>query len=128
MLKLNVSCGRMLEQLELPVPLDEFKRKVDEIRAGQPDETPSVCSADSPVPALNWHLRSIRLDSDPTLQKLNQLAETIDGLNAVERYHLSKSLDPELQQSLDNVLRIAAHVKPGSMDCYEVIPGVASHQ
>ena len=128
MLKLNVSCGRVLEQLNLPMLQDEFKRKVDEIRAGQPGETPSVCSADSPVPALNWHLRSIRLDSDSTFQKLNQLAETIDGLNAAGRYHLSKSLDPELQQSLDNVLRIAAHVKPGSMDCYEVIPGVTSHQ
>ena len=128
MLKLNVSCGKVLEQLDLPMLQDEFKRKVDEIRAGQPDETPSVCSADSPVPALNWHLRSIRLDSDPTFQKLNQLAETIDELNAVERYHLSKSLDPELQQSLDNVLRIAAHVKPGSMDCYEIIPDVTSHE
>jgi len=128
MLRLNVSSGRVLEQLELPVPLDEFERKVDEIRAGQPNVVPSVFSAASPVPALNWHLQSIRLDSDSTLQKLNQLAETIDGLNAAARYHLSKSLDAESQQSLDDVLRIAIHVKPGSMDCYEVIPGVASHQ
>ena len=128
MLRLNVSSGRVLEQLELPVPLDEFERKVDEIRAGQPNVVPSVFSAASPVPALNWHLQSIRLDSDSTLQKLNQLAETIDGLNAAARYHLSKSLDAESQQSLDNVLRIAVHVKPGSMDCYEVISGVASHQ
>lgn len=37
MLRLNVSSGRVLEQLELPVPLDEFERKVDEIRAGQPN-------------------------------------------------------------------------------------------
>lgn len=129
MLKLNISGGRVLEQLKLPVPPDEFKRKVDEIRAaGQPNIVPTVLNADSSVPALNWHLQQTRLDSDSTLQKLNQLAETIDGMNAAEHYHLSKSLDPESQQSLDDVLRIAAHIKPASLDCYEVIPGVTSHQ
>ena len=129
MLKLNVSSGRILEQLKLPVPLDEFKWKVDEIRAaGQPNIVPTVLNADSSVPALNWHLQQTRLDSDSTLQKLNQLAETVDGLNAAGRYHLSKSLDPEIQQNLDDVLRIATHIKPGSMNCYEVIPGVTSHQ
>ena len=129
MLKLNISSGRVLEQLKLPVPPDEFKRKVDEIRAaGQPNIVPTVLNADSSVPALNWHLQQTRLDSDSTLQKLNQLAETIDGMNAAEHYHLSKSLDPESQQSLDDVLRIAAHIKPASLACYEVIPGVTSHQ
>ena len=129
MLKLNISSGRVLEQLKLPVPPDEFKRKVDEIRAaGQPNIAPTVLNADSSVPALNWHLQQTRLDSDSTLQKLNQLAETIDGMNAAEHYHLSKSLDPESQQSLDDVLRIAAHIKPASLACYEVIPGVTSHQ
>ena len=129
MLKLNISGGRVLEQLKLPVPLDEFKRKVDEIRAaGQPNIAPTVLNADSSVPALNWHLQQTRLDSDSTLQKLSQLAETIDGMNAAEHYHLSKSLDPESQQSLDDVLRIAAHIKPASLACYEVIPGVTSHQ
>lgn len=129
MLKLNISGGRVLEQLKLPVPPDEFKRKVDEIRAaGQPNIAPTVLNADSSVPALNWHLQQTRLDSDSTLQKLNQLAETIDGMNAAEHYHLSKSLDPESQQSLDDVLRIAAHIKPASLACYEVIPGVTSHQ
>ena len=59
MLKLNISGGRVLEQLKLPVPPDEFK---------------------------------------------------------------------ESQQSLDDVLRIAAHIKPASLACYEVIPGVTSHQ
>ena len=129
MLILNVSSGRRLEQLELPVPLDELKRRVDEIRAaGLPNVVPSICNAASPVPALNWHLQSIRLDSDSTLQKLNQLAETVDGLNAAGRYHLSKSLDPEIQQNLDDVVRIATHIKPSSMNCYEVIPGVTSHE
>ena len=115
MLTLNASSGgRVTGQLELPMPLDEFKRKVDEVRiAGQSNIAPAVLNADSPVPALNWHLQHIRLDSDSTLQKLNQLAEVMDGLNTAGLYHLSKSLDPELQQSLDDVLRIASHIKPG---------------
>ena len=129
MLKLNISSGRVIGQLELPAPLDELKRKADEIRMeGQTNTAPAVLNADSPVPVLNWHLQGIRLDGDVTLQKLNQLAETIDGLNAAGHYHLSKSLDSELQQSLDNVLRIATHIKPSSMDYYEVIPDMTSHQ
>ena len=43
MLKLNISGGRVLEQLKLPVPPDEFKRKVDEIRAaGQPNTVGTI--------------------------------------------------------------------------------------
>ena len=62
MLKLNISGGSVLEQLKLPVPPDEFKRKVDEIRAaGQPNIAPTVLNADSSVPALNWHLQQTRL-------------------------------------------------------------------
>lgn len=130
MLKLNVSSGgRVMGQLELPAPLDEFKQKVDALcAAGQPNITPAVFNADSPVPALNWHLQQIRLDSDATLRKLNQLAEAVDGMSAAGRCQLSKSLDPEFQQSLDDVLQIAVHIKPGSLDCYEVIPGVTSDQ
>jgi hypothetical protein len=129
MLKLNISSGGILEQLELPVPLDEFKRKVDEIRlAGQSNTVPTVLNADSSVPALNWHLQDIRLDSDSTLQKLNQLAETVDGLNAAGCYHLFKSLNTAFKQNLDDILRTAAHTKTSRLDCYEVIPGVTSHQ
>lgn len=52
----------------------------------------------------------------------------MDGLNTAGLYHLSKSLNPEFQQNLDDVLRIASHIKPCSMDCYEVIPGVTTEQ
>ena len=130
MMNLQISSGRkVLGQVELPVPLEEFKRKVDELRsAGQPDTVLTVFGVDGPVPALSWHLQHTRLDSDTTLQKLNQLAETVECMGAAGRYQLTKSLDPELQQSLDDVLQIAAHIKPGSLDCYEVIPGVASDQ
>ena len=129
MLMLNVSSGGRLEPLELPIPLDELKRRVDEIRAaGLPNAVPSICNAASPVPALNWHLQDIRLDSDSTLQKLNQLAETVDGLNAAGCYHLFKSLNTAFKQNLDDILRTAAHTKTSRLDCYEVIPGVTSHQ
>ena len=58
MLKLNVS--RLIGQLELPMPLNELKRRVDEFRAaGQLNITPVILSADSPVPALDWHLQLV---------------------------------------------------------------------
>lgn len=129
MLMLNVSSGGRLEQLELPVPLDELKRRVVEIRAaGLPNAVPSICNAASPVPALNWHLQDIWLDNDSTLQKLNLLAETVDGMNAAECYHLFKSLNTAFKQNLDDILRTATHTKTSRLDCYEVIPGVTSHQ
>ena len=130
MLTLNVSSGgRVMGQLELPAPLDEFKQKVDALcAAGQPNITPSVFNADSPVPALNWHLQQIRLDSDATLRKLNQLAEAIDKMNTAGHYHFCKALNTEYKQSLDEVLRTAAHIKPSNMDCYEIIPEVTTHQ
>ncbi|MEY8387588.1 hypothetical protein AALC17_09890 [Oscillospiraceae bacterium 38-13] len=87
-----------------------------------------IYGTESQIPILRYHLQSVKLDNDATLQKLNQLAETIDGMNAAGHYHLSKSLDTQFQQNLDDVLQIAAHIKTSSLDCYEVIPGVTSHQ
>lgn len=129
MLKLNLYSGRAIGQLELPATLDELKQRVNEIHMeSQTNTAPAVLNADGPVSALNWHLQGIRLDGDAALQKLNQLAEVIDGMDAAGRYHLSKSLDQEIPQDLDDVLRLVTHIKPGSLDCYEVIPGVISHQ
>lgn len=130
MLRLCISSGgRALGQLDLPVSLDEFKQMVDKVcAAGQSNITPTVFKVDCPVPALCWHLQETKLDSDATLQKLNQLAETIDGMNEAGYYHLSKALNIEFRQSLDEVLRTAAHIKPSGMDCYEIIPEVTTHQ
>ena len=90
MLKLLISSGgRVLGRLDLPLALDEFKRKVEEIcKAGQPNSTPAVFGADCPVPALSRQLQQTRLDSDATLRKLNQLAEVIDGMSTAAHYHL----------------------------------------
>ena len=130
MLKLKVSSGgRVTGQLELPMPLDEMKRQLDTIRTQyQVRGALGIHTADCAVPSISWHLSHTILGNDSTLQKLNQLAEVMDGLNTVGLYQLSRSLDPEFQQSLDDVLRIASHIKPCSMDCYEVIPGVATEQ
>lgn len=130
MLKLKVSSGgRVTGQLELPMPLDEMKRQLDTIRTQyQVRGALGIHTVDCAVPSISWHLSHTILGNDSTLQKLNQLAEVIDNLNAAGLYHLSKSLNPEIQQSLNDVLRIASHVKPCSMNCYEVIPGVTTEQ
>mgnify|MGYP001029955346 CR=1 FL=1 len=129
MLKLLISSGgRARGQMELPLPLDEFKRRIEEIRkAGQPHSTPAVCSVECSVPDLSWHLEQTKLDSDAVLQKLNQLTEAIDGMSAAGRYHLCKALPADTKQSLEDILRAAAHIKPSGMDCYEIIPAVATH-
>lgn len=129
MLRLHISNGISREgHLELPAPLDDLKRQMETLRPPASDHALHVTSVDSPIPSLSWHLQHVRLDSDPTLQQLNRLAEVIDNLNAAGLYHLSKSLNPEFQQSLDDVLRIASHIKPCSTNCYEVIPGVTTEQ
>lgn len=129
MLRLHISIGsNRTGQLELPTPLDDLKRQTEMLRPPASDLTLHVSSADSPIPSLSRHLQHVRLDSDLTLQKLNQLAEVLDRLNAAGLYHLSKSLNPESQQSLDDVLRIASQVKPCRIDFYEVIPGVTTEQ
>ena len=130
MLTLYISAsGMSAVRLDLPMSLDEMKRQMEIVRTKEQSNRPVlIYGTESQIPILRYHLQSVKLDNDATLQKLNQLAETIDGMNAAEHYHLSKSLDPESQQSLDDVLRIAAHIKPASLACYEVIPGVTSHQ
>ena len=129
MLTLHISSGRAAGQLELPAPLDDLKRQLEMIRAeSQTNDIPTVQNIDCPVPSLGWHLQRTRLDSDPTLQRLNQLAEVIDGMNTAGHCHLSKSLSGEFRQGLEDVLQIAVHIKPDSIDRYEVIPGVSTHQ
>ena len=129
MLTLHISSGRAAGQLELPAPLDDLKRQLEMIRAeSQTNDIPTVQNIDCPVPSLGWHIQHTRLDSDFTLQRLNQLAEVIDGMNTAGHCHLSKSLNGEFRQGLEDVLQIAVHIKPDSIDRYEVIPGVSTHQ
>ena len=130
MLTLYISAsGMSAVRLDLPMSLDEMKRQMEIVRTKEQSNRPVlIYGTESQIPILRYHLQSVKLDNDATLQKLNQLAETIDGMNAAGHYHLSKSLDTQFQQNLDDVLQIAAHIKTSSLDCYEVIPGVTSHQ
>ena len=130
MLTLYISAsGMSAVRLDLPMSLDEMKRQMEIVRTKEQSNRPVlIYGTESQIPILRYHLQSVKLDNDATLQKLNQLAETIDGMNAAGHYHLSKSLDTQFQQNLDDVLQIAAHIKTSSLECYEVIPGVTSHQ
>jgi len=130
MLTLYISAsGMSAVRLDLPMSLDEMKRQMEIVRTKEQSNRPVlIYGTESQIPILRYHLQSVKLDNDATLQKLNHLAETIDGMNAAGHYHLSKSLDTQFQQNLDDVLQIAAHIKTSSLDCYEVIPGVTSHQ
>lgn len=129
MLRLHISSGiSRAGQLELPMPLGDLKRQTETLRPPASNHPLHVSSVDSPIPSLGWHLQHVRLDSGTALQKLNRLAETIDGMNEAGYYHLGKALNTESRQSLDEVLRTAAHIKPSSMDCYEIIPDVTTHQ
>lgn len=130
MLTLYVSNRNGAEaQLDLPLPLDEIKRQLEALRVkGYPKDGLSVHNAACPIPGIGWHLQPIRLDSDPTLEKLNQLADMIGGMNEAGHYLLFKALCKDYQLDLDYMLRTAAHIDPGSMDRYEVIPGVTTHQ
>lgn len=130
MLKVHVSNGsRMMGELELPSPPDGLTRQLETLRQqGQPNDALYISSVESVFPSLSWHLQHTRLDGNSTLPKLNQLARAIDGMDAAERYHMCAALDTEHRQDLDDALWSAAHVKPGGMDDYEVIPDVAEYQ
>lgn len=129
MLRLHIA-SRASEagQLELPASLDDLKQQTETLCPSAPNHTLHISSVDSPIPGLSWHLQYVRLDSDTVLQKLNQLAEAIDGMNEVGYYHLSKELYTNSRQSLDEVLRTAVHIKPLSMDHYEIIREVTTYQ
>ena len=115
-------------QLELPASLNDLKQQTETLCPSAPNHTLHVSSVDSPIPSLSRHLQYVRLDSDAAFQKLNQLAEAIDGMSEAGYYHLSKALHTNSQLSLDEVLQAATHIKPSNMDCYEIIPEVTTHQ
>ena len=119
------SSGMSAERLDLPMSPDEIKQHLEIVHAREQCNDPVVIyDTECQAPILRYHLRGVNLENDAALQKLNQLAETIDGMNASGHYHLSKSLSTQLPLELDEVLRAVSHIKPGSMEYYEVIPGV----
>lgn len=120
--------GLKVGHLELPMPLDEFKRQMETMRAGDSQEVLSVYNVDSPVPSMGWHLQYTKLDCDSVLRKLNQLAEAVEKMDVAKLYQLNKSLSTEHSQSLDEVHRTATHIKQENLSSYEFIPDVTTDQ
>lgn len=109
-------------RLELPMPPEELVQQIDAIRGA--GGVLCISRIDSPVPDIGRHFRGLTAASDTALQKLNRLAETMDKMSLVERFHLSKALPLFFPQGLDTVLQTAAHIKAAAPDCYEVLPGI----
>ena len=55
----------------------------------------SICGVERSIPTLNWQLCRIKPDNALTLQKLNQLAEAIDRMNAAGLYYLHRALSTD---------------------------------
>lgn len=130
MITLHISSGgRNVGQVELPIPLEDFKQRLYEIRDGvQAKKSLRIFKTDSPVPALGWHLRHAELDQDTVLEKLNRLAEAMEQLDTGGLLRLGRALSTEFNQELDTILQTAASVRQGEPDCYESISGVTDDQ
>ena len=127
MLRIHIAnSDHAMRPLELPMPMNELRWNL-EYSIRQSKDHLFIFDVDSPVANLTWHLLFTKLDSDDTLQKLNHLAETIDGMNTAGHYHLSKHLSTDNKQTLDDLLQIAAQIKQPNMDCYEFIPDVINY-
>lgn len=93
MLTLYISAsGMSSRRLDLPMSLDKIKRQMEIVRTKEQSNHPVlIYGTESQIPILRYHLQSVKLDNDATLQKLNRLAETIGGMNAAGHYHLCKN-------------------------------------
>ena len=74
-----------------------------------------------PVANLTGYVRCADLDEGADIQKLNALAQKINGMSPQEQRLFSGALDAESINGLDDVLRIA-----GTLGRYELIEGVTS--
>lgn len=124
MMVLNLYAGgNPAGQLELPVPPRELERKMEQFENRAADAL-VVQNVDSVIPGLGWHLQYTKLNSGDVLQKLNHLAEIIDGMDAAGLHHLTKALSTDYQQPLSAILRAAACME--RQEGYELIPDVTT--
>lgn len=73
------------------------------------------------VSNLEKYIINTDLSAPDAIEKLNRLAEKIEGMGTVEQQILSGALDAESVNGLDDVLSIA-----GSLDAYTFLPNVCS--
>lgn len=82
-----------------------------------------ITRVDSSVPSLAKHLKGADLTDPDAFDKLNRLAEQIDGMDERQRDIFSGALDAESASSLDDVLCIS-----DSLDKYTFVPNVRSNE
>lgn len=82
-----------------------------------------IIGVDSGVPSLAKHLKGADLTDSDAFDKLNRLAEKIDGMDERQRDIFSGALDAESAGSLDDVLRVS-----DSLEAYTFVPNVRSDE
>ena len=119
---LNLKCRGYGIGLHLPATSDKVREVVSRLTEGQDSSAPvHINSVSGSVPEIYQYIQHADLRSETDIQKLNLLAERIDGMTQVEQRLFSGALDAESVNGLDDVLRIA-----GSLGRYEMIEGVTS--
>lgn len=116
---LHLTRGNSSLRIPLPLPatpgeIGGVYAALDEISTEAPTVIDSVdCTK---VPNIHRYLRSANLDD---LNKLNQLAERINGMTNQERWKFSGALDANSINGLDDILSLMDH-----LDEYILIPNV----
>ncbi len=121
MIKVNLARGRspMSVALEFPAtPADIGSAYAQLDRSNTIDDTIAK-DIGSSVANLPKYLRNINLDRNSNLEKLNLLAERIDGMTTKERNIFSGALDANSINGLDDVLKVSE-----SLSDYILIPNV----
>lgn len=110
-LRLPTTSGEMGEAF---AALDAASRYAGEVQ---------IIGVDSGVPSLAKYLKGAGLTDSDAFDKLNRLAEKIDGMDERQRDIFSGALDAESADSLDDVLRVS-----DSLEAYTFVPNVRSDE
>ena len=126
MITLNLARGDNYESVPLRLPttpgeVDEVFAALD--AASRYAGEVQIIGVDSGVPSLAKHLKGAGLTDPDAFDKLNRLAEKIDGMDERQRDIFSGALDAESAGSLDDVLRVS-----DSLEAYTFVPNVRSDE
>ncbi len=121
MIKVNLTRGRSpirvaLEFPATPADIGNVYVRLDQIST---TEDTVVTDVGSSVVNLPKYLRDLNLDRSSNLEKLNLLAERIDGMTTKERNIFAGALDANSINGLDDVLKVSE-----SLSDYTLIPNV----
>ena len=126
MITLKLARGDNYESVPLRLPttpgeVDEVFAALD--AASRYAGEVQIIGVDSGVPSLAKHLKGAGLTDPDAFDKLNRLAEKIDGMDERQRDIFSGALDAESAGSLDDVLRVS-----DSLEAYTFVPNVRSDE